>query len=126
MSYFTQSGERVRSPAAYAETGAPMYTTKHADSRDINAPTYIYKLNLEKGKKYIGKTVNVRRRMRQHFTGKGAAVTKKFKPIDHKVIDQIPGFFANEVEQYHTECYTEKYGYENVRGGYWTTSTNFW
>ena len=126
MPYFTQSGERIRSPAAYAETGAPMYTTKYPESRDINAPTYIYKLNLEKGKKYIGKTVNIGRRMHQHFTGKGAAVTKKFKPVDYKVVDHIPGFFASEVEQYHTEYYTEKYGYKNVRGGYWTKSTTFW
>ena len=50
------------------------------DSKNINEKTYIYKLNLEQDKKYIGKTTNIEQRMKQHFSGKGSKVTKKFAP----------------------------------------------
>lgn len=120
--YYTQSGEKIRNPEAYALTGAPMFKTKYQQEKDINAPTTIYKLNLENGKKYVGKTTDVDRRMDQHFSGNGSKVTKKFKPIDGKTIDEVPGFFSDDVEQEYTEDYIEKYGYNNVRGGYYTNS----
>ena len=120
--YYTQSGEKIRNPEAYALTGAPMFKTKYQQEKDINAPTTIYKLNLENGKKYVGKTTDVDRRMDQHFSGNGSKVTKKFKPIDGKTIDEVPGFFSDDVEQEYTEDYIEKYGYNNVRGGYYTKS----
>ena len=120
--YYTQSGQIIRNPDAYARTGAPMYTTRYTESKDINAPTAIYKMNLEGGKKYVGKTTNVDRRMDQHFSGNGAKVTKKFKPINAKVVDEVPGFFSDDVEQEYTEEYIDKYGYENVRGGVYTNS----
>jgi len=120
--YYTQSGGKIRNPEAYALTGAPMFKTKYQQKKDINAPTTIYKLNLENGKKYVGKTTDVDRRMDQHFSGNGSKVTKKFKPIDGKTIDEVPGFFSDDVEQEYTEDYIEKYGYNNVRGGYYTNS----
>ena len=120
--YYTQSGERIRKPEAYAMTGAPMYKTKCSESTDINAPTAIYKLNLKGGKKYIGKTTDVHRRMNQHFSGNGSQVTKKFKPINGKIVDEVPGFFSDDIEQEYTEDYIDKYGYENVRGGMYTNS----
>ena len=120
--YYTQFGQIIRNPDAYAKTGAPMYTTRYTESKDINAPTAIYKMNLKGGKKYVGKTTDVDRRMNQHFSGNGAKVTKKFKPINAKVIDEVPGFFSDEVEQEYTEEYIGKYGYENVRGGKYTNS----
>ena len=121
MTYYTQSGNRIRSPAAYAATGAPMYRSMY-DSRDINESTAIYKMNLQHGKTYIGKTTNVDRRMEQHFSGKGAAVTKKFKPLDYKVLEEVPGFFSDHVEQNYTDHYINRSGYNNVRGGCYTNS----
>ena len=120
--YYTESGQKIRNPEAYAKTGAPMYKTRYSESTDINAPTTIYKLNLQGGKKYVGKTTNIERRMYQHFSGNGAKVTKKFQPIDGKVVDEVPGFFSDDVEQEYTEEYIDKYGYENVRGGMYTNS----
>ena len=120
--YYTQFGQIIRNPDAYAKTGAPMYTTRYTESKDINAPTAIYKMNLKGGKKYVGKTTDVDRRMDQHFSGNWAKVTKKFKPINAKVIDEVPGFFSDDVEQEYTEEYIDKYGYENVRGGVYTNS----
>ena len=120
--YYTENGDRIRNPEAYASTGAPMYETKYGDTKDINSKTVIYKMDLENGKKYIGKTSDIDRRMEQHFSGNGSKVTKKFKPISGTVIDEVPGFFSNEIEHEYTEEYIEKYGYQNVRGGYYTNS----
>ena len=121
--YFTESGEPIRSPTSYAKTGAPMYETQNNRVKDINAPTSIYKLNLENGKKYIGKTTDVDRRMDEHFGGNGSKVTKKFKPKSGEIIDEVPGFFSDDTEQFHTEQYIKKNGYDNVRGGRYTNST---
>lgn len=121
--YYTESGEKIRNPTAYAKTGAPMYQSKSwNDTKDINASTTIYKMKLEGGKKYIGKTTDIDRRMNQHFSGNGSQVTKKFKPVEGEVIDEVPGFFSDQAEQEHTEYYIQKHGYNNVRGGKYVNS----
>ena len=123
--YYTQNGEYIKNPKGYAKTGAPMYESQSIyDTNDINKETFIYKLDLEDGKIYIGKTGNVQKRMKQHFSGDGARVTKKFKPIKCKVLDSCPGFLANEIEQLYTNKYIVEYGYNNVRGGKYTNSTS--
>ena len=123
--YYTQNGEYIKNPKGYAKTGAPMYESQSIyDTDDINKETFIYKLDLEDGKIYIGKTGNVQKRMKQHFSGDGARVTKKFKPINCEVLDSCPGFLANEIEQLYTNKYIVEYGYNNVRGGKYTNSTS--
>ena len=121
--YYTERGDIIYNSTAYAKTGAPMYKTKYGNTTNINQETDIYKLKLENGKKYIGKTVDIDRRMDQHFSGIGAKVTQKFKPIEGEVIDTCPGYFANKVEQKHTDKNIKKHGYTNVRGGKYTNST---
>ena len=118
--YYTEYGKKIYKPEAYAKTGAPMY--KYNSNVNINETTQIYKLNLEGGKKYVGKTTNIDRRMNQHFSGNGAKVTKKFKPIDGKVVDECHGYFSDKLEQKHTEKYINKHGYNNVRGGKYVNS----
>lgn len=120
--YYTQGGQKIRNSQAYAKTGAPMYTTKYRDSRNINARTHIYKMDLENGKKYIGKTTNFKRRMKQHYSGKGAKVTQKFKPVKSTIVDTVPGFLADRAEQNCTDACIDKYGYNNVRGGKYCNS----
>ena len=120
--YYTERGDVIYNPEAYARTGAPMYESRHSCAPNVNAPTDIYKVDLEHGKKYIGKTTDIDRRLEQHFRGEGSMVTKKYAPVKAKVVDQCPGFFADELEQVHTEKNIDKYGYENVRGGTYTNS----
>ena len=123
--YYTQNGEYIKNPKGYAKTGAPMYESQSIyDTDDINKKTFIYKLDLEDGKIYIGKTGNLQKRMKQHFSGDGARVTKKFKPIKCEVLDSCPGFLASEIEQLYTNKYIVEYGYNNVRGGKYTNSTS--
>ena len=121
QNYYTESGYKIRNNEAYAITGAPMYKTKQLIT-NINTPTEIYKINLEEGKIYIGKTINIKRRMQEHFSGNGAKVTKKFKPLDFKILEKIPGYFSNDKENKYTKKYIKKYGYNNVRGGCYTNS----
>jgi len=121
MGYYTQSGKKIHNPTAYATTGAPMYKTRY-DSNNINKPTSIYKAELENGKKYIGKTTQFEKRCYQHFSGQGSRVTQKFKPKHIQEVDKVPGYFADSVEQEYTEKYIDIYGYDNVRGGYYTNS----
>lgn len=119
--YYTESGTRIRNPEAYARTGAPIYKGNYSN-KDINRPTTIYKMSLKDGKKYIGKTTDIDRRVEEHFTGRGSRVTKKFSPKSGEVIDECPGFFADELENYYTDKNIDKYGYDNVRGGRYTNS----
>jgi len=67
MPYYTKFGKYIYNPEAYAATGAPMYKTKYGNSTNINKETDIYKLDLEDGKKYIGKTTDIDRRMNEHL-----------------------------------------------------------
>ena len=120
--YYTQSGQIIRNPDAYAKTGAPMYGSPKYQFIDLNQKTYIYKLYLEGDKIYIGKTTNIKRRIEEHFTGGGSKVTQKFKPHTYEIIEVCDGFFSEQIEQYHTKEHIKTYGYENVRGGKYTNS----
>jgi len=122
MSFFTVNGTYIKNPKAYAKTGAAMYKTKDEDSKNINEKHYIYKLDLEDGKKYIGKTTNVDKRMEQHFSGHGSKVTQKFEPIEGKIIASCNGFFSDRMEQKCTNQNIKKYGYSKVRGGKYVNS----
>ena len=75
---------------------------------------YIYILQLEKGKYYIGKTSNPQFRIESHFNFNGSAWTIKYKPI--KLIKLIPNCDDYDEDKY-TRIYMDKYGIENVRGG---------
>jgi len=75
---------------------------------------YIYVLELEKGKYYIGKTNNPKFRINNHYNSNGAEWTKKYKPIN--VIEIIPNCDNYDEDKY-TLQYMEKYGINNVRGG---------
>jgi predicted GIY-YIG superfamily endonuclease len=75
---------------------------------------FIYILQLEEGKYYVGKTNNPSFRIEKHLNYNGSAWTKKYKPIS--VIDIIPKCDDYDEDKY-TIKYMEKYGIKNVRGG---------
>ena len=74
---------------------------------------YIYVLQLENNKYYVGKTNNPAIRIVQHFNY-GSAWTNKHKPL--KVIEIIPNCDNYDEDKY-TIIYMKKYGINNVRGG---------
>ena len=75
---------------------------------------YIYVLQLENNKYYIGKTSKPDFRLDAHFNNNGSAWTKKYKPI--RLHELIPNCDDYDEDKY-TKIYMDKYGINNVRGG---------
>lgn len=79
---------------------------------------YIYVLELDQNKYYVGKTNNINFRLQDHINNNGSAWTKKYKPI--KLLE----LFTNCTD-YHEDMYTlmymDKFGIDNVRGGSYVT-----
>lgn len=78
--------------------------------------SFIYILQLEKGKFYVGYTERKDgERFTEHFTGKGSEWTKTYKPI--QVMEWRHGTLDDE-DRITLEM-MDKYGWWNVRGGKW-------
>ena len=75
---------------------------------------FIYILQLEDNKFYIGKTENPQFRLNNHFNFNGSAWTKKYKPLN--VMKLIPNCNNFDEDRY-TKEYMSKKGINNVRGG---------
>jgi len=76
--------------------------------------TFIYILQLEKGKYYVGKTSTPTFRLDQHFNSNGSNWTKKYKP--QSLIEVIPNCDDYDEDKHTIKC-MEQYGINNVRGG---------
>ena len=74
-----------------------------------------YVLALDQGKFYVGRTSNLDRRLRQHWTHKGAKYCKQFHPT--RVVMVREGDCEKEL----TLEFMRKFSIENVRGGPWCT-----
>jgi predicted GIY-YIG superfamily endonuclease len=85
------------------------------DNLDITK-NYIYVLKLVEDRYYVGRTSNIFRRIKEHFTVGGSVYTKKYKPL--KVIE-VEEEKTSDDERKMTFKYIEKYGWEKVRGSYW-------
>ena len=79
---------------------------------------FIYVLQLQNNKYYIGKTLNPHFRFETHFTNNGSEWTKLHKPI--KILELIPNCDNYDEDKY-TYKYMDKYGIDNVRGGSYTS-----
>ena len=75
---------------------------------------FIYILQLQSNKYYVGKTENPKFRLEQHFNSNASKWTKKYNPI--KVIELIKNCTSFDEDKY-TKIYMHKYGIQNVRGG---------
>ena len=77
-------------------------------------PTNVYILKLEDDCWYIGRTVDVQRRLEYHFKRNGSAWTKLHKPLS------VEATFTNVSrfdEDKYTKEYMLRYGIDKVRGG---------
>lgn len=75
---------------------------------------FIYVIQLQEEKYYIGKTDNPQFRLDSHFNSNGSEWTKKYKPLS--VVEIIPDCDDYDEDKY-TRRYMDKYGIDNVRGG---------
>ena len=77
----------------------------------------VYALNLEGGKKYIGYSKNPKKRINDHFNGKGSQVTIKNKPISVHCINKCKS--VQSAKNAETKMYYNMknyYGENKVRG----------
>ena len=74
----------------------------------------VYVLLLKNAHFYVGITDHLQRRLRQHFSGKGAIWTRRYPPLD--VLELIPNA-SIFVETKVMLDYMNKYGKDRVRGG---------
>lgn len=75
---------------------------------------YIYILQLDNNKYYVGKTNNPQFRLEQHFKSTGSVWTTKYKPLS--VLEMIKDCDEYDEDKY-TRKYMDKFGVDNVRGG---------
>ncbi|MFB3164705.1 GIY-YIG nuclease family protein [Neobacillus sp. 179-J 1A1 HS] len=88
---------------------------------------FLYILKLEYNKYYIGQSATPNERIEKQFKGKGSAWTKLHKPIEVISIKSIGIMDYKDAENVENEIvlqYMRKYGWENVRGGYFTYIDN--
>lgn len=77
----------------------------------------VYVLKLEDGCYYVGITMDLNKRLSQHWIGEGAKWTKLHKPVSvERIIFPAEG---DTIENDTTKAIMELYGKENVRGGSW-------
>lgn len=81
---------------------------------------FIYALQLEQGKYYIGKTNNPQFRLDSHYNSNGSAWTKMYKPL--RVLE-LNANCDDYDEDKVTRQYMDKYGVNNVRGGSFVSLT---
>lgn len=75
---------------------------------------FIYILELENNKYYVGKTNNINFRLEEHFSNNGSQWTKTYKPLRIKNI--LPNCDDFDEDKYVLKMMNEK-GINNVRGG---------
>jgi predicted GIY-YIG superfamily endonuclease len=111
---------RLLPSADYFECGE---CGRQGNSRDLrrllteNCPSgrlCVYVLLLENAHFYVGLTQHLKKRIRQHCSGKGSSWTRKYQPLE--VLEVFPnGSFFMETKV--TRDYMNRFGKDRVRGG---------
>lgn len=95
---------------------------------DSNKNRYLYVLELENNCFYVGQTSSsIKKRLTKHFNGKGSAWTKKNPPIrlvDLVYLGNLTYTEGEYMENKYVCKYMKEYGWDKVRGGYFTLSDN--
>ena len=84
---------------------------------DVPKFFFIYVLECESGKYYVGKTDDLFRRLFEHWNGEGAEWTKLHKPIK---VERVIETTSNFDEDRYTKEYMAKKGIYHVRGAAYT------
>lgn len=107
----------------YRQQNRNTYHAKSHHHYDKNDPHYVYTLNLEGGRKYVGRTSDPDKRIDQHFDGQGAKWTQKYRPISIESINEYHNEEESKIgetdEYYKTR---DEYGSHLVRGAGHTNS----
>eukprot|EP01138_Halocafeteria_seosinensis_P010508 gb/GECG01010728.1/.p1 GENE.gb/GECG01010728.1/~~gb/GECG01010728.1/.p1 ORF type:complete len:102 (+),score=10.97 gb/GECG01010728.1/:1-306(+) len=71
------------------------------------------------GKKYVGETSSLKRRLDQHAGGRGSRWTQQYRPVKVHKVYNVPRDDVT-AERRITENYMDAHGPQNVRGGGYT------
>ena len=81
----------------------------------------VYVLVLNNGKRYVGSSENIEKRVSEHKHGRGAAYTKRHGIVGQDVVITTQDGTIESWEQNETLAQMIKYGVHNVRGFQWVT-----
>ena len=81
----------------------------------------VYVLVLNNGKRYVGSSENIEKRVSDHKHGKGAAYTKRHGIVGQDAVITTQDGTIESWEQNETLAQMIKYGVHNVRGFQWVT-----
>lgn len=81
----------------------------------------VYVIVLNNGKRYVGSSENIEKRVSDHKHGKGAAYTKRHGIVGQDVVITTQNGTIESWEQNETLAQMIKYGVHNVRGFQWVT-----
>ena len=92
---------------------------------DRGVGIFLYVLKLEDSKLYVGQSIDPEKRIKAHFKGKGSAWTKLHPPVE--IVKQWESKFTDwkeaEMEENRiTLTLMQKFGWQNVRGGFWSNT----
>jgi len=94
---------------------------------DDRVERFIYVLMLRDYKFYIGQSSDPTKRIEKQYKGKGSAWTRLYYPVETVLLKSIGKLTYKEAEIYENKLtlkYMKKYGWKNVRGGYFTNCDN--
>ena len=88
------------------------------ESVRLDEKMYIYILELENNKYYVGRTINPKRRLQEHIDGRGSSWTKLHQYVKTLAIFEESCIYDEYL--YTMKC-IKRYGIKNVRGNIYTT-----
>ena len=109
-----------RASKAFKSAGQFFYTSGRGKMslKPLTIYPLCYVLELEDGFWYIGSTLDLNKRLSQHYAGEAAGWTKQHKPISVESVFYPTNGIDDENEI--TKTFVVAYGAEKVRGGSWT------
>jgi putative endonuclease len=119
----SSTGYKKKSSTGYKKKSSTGYKKKSSTNSKSNKQAYVYSLNLKNGKKYVGMTQNLEKRMGQHFLGKGAKWTQKNKPVSINHVQKCKSYeSAKKAETIVYKKMRDYHGIKKVRGAGHTKS----
>jgi len=122
----TTAGYKPKTTAGYKPKTTAGYKPKSSTGYKSKKDAYCYSLNCVNGKKYVGFTTNLDKRLNDHFSGNGSKATQKHRPVSINHIQKCKNEDnAKKAERIVYQKMSDYHGIENVRGAGHTSSINF-
>ena len=118
-SVYANHGTRVTKPRSGSQIirkNRAIAAAKAARKANPSVKAFTYVARLQNGKRYVGYSRNPEQRLRRHFVGTGAQVTRKYKPLSVSITPHKSVAAAKRAETKMYYKQKSKFGGANVRG----------